>query len=384
MKIYYKRENSLKTSEIFKIIEKTAPLSLAEPWDNSGLQVGSYNQEVSKILTCLDLTDKVVKEAIALQAGLIITHHPMFFESIKRINRSEYIGKIITALLKNNISVYTAHTNLDKAHGGLNDYVANVLGLQCLVPLVGDSARGGLYKVVAFVPKTHLEPVLDGLKALEASISFGNYKDCTFRCEGTGTFTPLSTAEPFIGEQGCFTEVQEIKIEMTVQAYQLYETINKIKQSHPYEEAVIDVYSLEDSYLPSFHGFGRVGYLKEATAYSEFITYIKKQLDLHTLRECGEPPLTVHKVAICTGSGSDLMMTAKKQGADLYITGDLKHHDAQKAYENGICILDCGHYGTEKFASEVLLRILKKDKLFVEKGIEVIPFNKNIDFIKRI
>jgi dinuclear metal center YbgI/SA1388 family protein len=374
----------LRTAEIFKIIEETAPLSLAETWDNPGLQLGSYTDEVSRIVTCLDLTDKVIKEAIASKAELILTHHPMFFEGLKRIDRDRYTGKMIQMLLQNSISVYAAHTNLDKAHGGLNDYVGNLLGLKELTPLLPEKKTAGYYKVVTFVPKTHLQNILSGIQSLDPPLLLGDYKDCTFRNEGIGTFTPLEKAQPFIGEHHRFTEVEEIKIETMVRRDQLEAALIAIKENHPYEEAVIDVFPLENRHLASTQGLGRIGKLKESMIYSQFISFLKERMGLQVIRECGPAPAKVRKVALCTGSGSSLMLASLKQGADLYITGDMKHHDAQRAYENGICVLDCGHYGTEKFASEVLSQILKKDKMFLEKGIEVISSHRNADFFNII
>jgi len=378
------RGQSLKTADIFKIIEKAAPLSLAEIWDNSGLQLGSYKDEVTKVITCLDLTDDIVKEAIAFKAELIVTHHPMFFEGIKTLDRDQYTGHMVALLLENKISVYAAHTNLDKAYGGLNDYVANLLDLKDLMPLLPEHKTTEFYKLVTFVPKTHLQNILESFKTLDPPLLTGQYKDCTYRCDGIGTFTPLDHADPFIGEHHAFTEVEEVKIEAMVQRDQLERAIDRIQQNHPYEEAVIDVYSLENRHLPSIHGLGRIGHLEESMTYPQFIAFLKERMDLQIIRECGQPPSTVSKVALCTGSGSDLMFTSFKHGANVYITGDMKHHDAQKAYENGICVLDCGHYGTEKFAPEVLSQILKKDKIFLEKGIEIISSHRNTDFFNII
>lgn len=367
----------MKTSQIFKIIEDTAPLYLAEKWDNCGLQVGSYKQKVSKILLTLDVTPAVVNEAIEKKVDLIISHHPFIFNGLKKIWLEDQKGKMIAQLLSNNITLYSAHTNLDKANLGLNDYIAKKIQISEALPLEPEEEK--LYKIAIYVPVDYTEKIVNVLGESGAGF-IGNYSHCTYRTMGKGTFKPLKGTNPFIGEEGEFATVEENRIETIVDGRMVKSLIKKIKTAHPYEEMAYDLFPLENGKLIMKHGLGKIGILEKPMVPIDFINHVKTSLNLEHVRVAGKPPKKISRVALCTGSGAEFMGVAKVRKADVYITGDLKYHEAQRAYENNLWVIDAGHFGSEKMVVDLLKELI--DKQIEKDQIETIISTKNEDFMR--
>lgn len=252
---------AIKLSEIINGLEKIAPKSLAEAWDNVGLQMGSSNQEIRKILLTLDVTKEVVKEAIDQDVDLILSHHPFIFKGLRTLSLDTKKGRLIKNLIENDIAIYVAHTNLDKAEFGLNDYVAKKLGLR---------------DIVSLVPEEDLK---------------------------------------------------------------------------------------ED------HGLGKIGDLERPLSADEWIAVVKENLAIEDLYGAGQVSQKIKKVALCTGSGSDLMGNAKFKKADVFITGDMKYHDGQRAEELGLWVINAGHFGTEKWVSACFAEILQNQ---LDKGCPIL------------
>lgn len=349
---------AVKCSEIIKVIEKVAPRNLAESWDNVGLQIGSYHKKVENVLLTLDVTETVVAEAVKKNADMIIAHHPFIFGGLKSVCTDELKGRIVAELIKNDISLYVAHTNLDKAELGLSDYVAQALGIDDRQVLEASDADQ-LYKIVVYVPVEDTEKITEVMG--EAGAGFiGNYSHCTYRSIGSGTFKPLEGTTPSIGEVGKIETVKEDRVETIIDGKMIKSLIQQLKKVHPYEEMAYDLYPLENGKLLNQNGLGKIGYLKEAMTPEFFIDHVKKSLKLEHIRAAGKVPNKIKKIALCTGSGSEFIGLAKVKKADVYITGDLKYHEAQRATENNLWVIDAGHFGTEKMVVNLLEKLLKE------------------------
>lgn len=364
--------DKLTHGEIFKWMEDWAPKHLAYDWDRIGLQVGNYNDPVKNILVTLDVTIDVVQEAIEKNVNLIIAHHPMLFRAVQSINTQTSQGKLLQKLLKHNITVYAAHTNLDIADGGVNDVLANLLQLKDTKPFV-DVNHQSLYKIVVFVPESHAEDVRHALSSGGAG-HIGNYSHCTFQSKGEGTFKPLKGTNPFIGTQGKIEYVQEYKIESIVPENKLQKSLEKMIAAHPYEEVAYDVYPLQNN-GDSF-GLGRIGKLPKKLTLANLIHDVKNAFHLDHLRVTGELEKQIHQVAIIGGSGEKYIHSAKQSRADVLITGDVTFHQAQIAQQIGLAIIDAGHY-IEHLAMETVQQYLQ-NKL-TRKSIHVYRSTINTD-----
>ena len=360
--------------DIAGAIERYAPVSLQESWDNCGLQVGSMSGTVSRVLTALDVTAEVVAEAIEKQVQCIVSHHPMIFKGVKSINLGTMQGKMIGDLLQHGIHVYSAHTNLDVARGGLNDEVANRLGLQTIKGLV-ETGREATYKVAVYVPASHSEQVRQAMGDAGAG-HIGAYSHCSFSVTGEGRFLPLEGTNPYIGHVGTVETVQEERIETVVPKKLLGKVLAAMEAAHPYEEIAYDVVALENAY--EAHYIGRIGNLSQPLLIQELKEVLQSVFPHSQLRWGGAKVEHIQRIALCTGSGAEFIKAAAKQYADLYITGDVKYHDMQLAKELGILVVDAGHYGTEYMSQTILKRYLAE--AFTEEEVEVIESEVQKDF----
>ncbi|QEK12340.1 Nif3-like dinuclear metal center hexameric protein [Crassaminicella thermophila] len=345
-----------KLSRVINIIETIAPPYLAENWDNVGFQIGDYNKNVNRILVCLEVTQKVIDEAITKNIDMIICHHPLIFKAIKNVRTNNEIGNMIYRLIKHDIVLYCVHTNLDIVYGGTNDVLAELLNIVDTQPLIKID-KEKYYKLVVYVPKSHVEDVRDAICSAEAG-HIGNYSYCTFQTEGIGTFKPLEGTNPFIGSKGKIEKVSEYKLETIVAKEKLNNAIKKMLEAHPYEEVAYDIIPLYNQ--TDKHGLGRVGKLMKPMTLSVFCEEIKSKLKMKSIRFVGDINKKIQKIGLCTGSGAEFIYDAYKKGCDCYITGDVKYHDAQYAIGLGIAVIDAGHFETENLVCEPLLNNLKK------------------------
>lgn len=359
----------MKCNDIIEFMNEISPEHLAQEWDNVGLLVGERSAEVKKILVALDCINGVVDEAININADMIITHHPLIFKGIKKINSDTEIGKRILKLIKSGISLYSAHTNLDIADGGTNDFLCGILGIKNTSVLY-ETGSEKLKTIIVFVPKDYAEKVR--LAMCEAGAGYiGNYSDCTFSSEGVGTFTPRENTKPFIGEKFKTERVSEIRIETIVKEKDVDRIISAMKKVHPYEEVAFDVYDVCVKH--NVYGLGRMGELKEETLFSDFAVTVKEALGLSNMRVMGSLDKKIKKVALCTGSGMEFFDTALKKKADLYITADIKFHEAQRILENDICVIDATHYASENIIVKNIQKRLS------EKFQEVCVVSSEVD-----
>ncbi len=339
----------VKVRDLICLLESYAPPRLAESWDNVGLLAGSPESIVDKVLLTLDVTPDVVKKAVGEKAQLIISHHPLLFSPVKSLAQTGWQNKMLAELIKNDIAVYSAHTNLDIAEGGVNDVLAAKLSLNNVGNLYL-TQKEQLRKIAVFVPVSHAEQVACAMTEAGAG-HIGKYSGCTFQAKGTGTFRPLAGASPFIGEAGRLERVEEVKIETVVTQECQQSVLAAMLATHPYEEVAYDMYSLLNSVGET--SLGRIGELAEEMTVREFAAFARNALYLPGIRyaDAGKP---VKKVAVCGGAGGDLVKEALVAGADVLLTGDVKYHAAQEATFAGLSIVDAGHQGTERHIMPVL------------------------------
>jgi len=332
-----------RVSDIVGIINVLAPFSSAEEWDNVGLQVGDPAAFADKIMVALDAGGPAVEAAVNSQCRLLLTHHPMIFRPLKRLSAAEPLGRLLSLAIGNDLAVISLHTNFDLARGGVNDLLAARLGLINCEPLKKTSTEE-LVKLSVFVPKGHEEQVMEALFPVCGAI--GNYRDCSFRAEGIGTFRPLEGSEPFLGVIGRREHVGESRIEVLLRKRDMNAAVKALRAAHPYEEPAFDLYPLLNK--GDAAGLGRIGELSQAVPLAEFTVRMKQSLGLHGARFVGDADRPVRKVAVCGGSGASLWREAVARGADVLVTGDIKYHEARDAEEQGIALVDAGHFATDR------------------------------------
>ena len=333
-------------------IEKFAPLAYQESYDNCGLLTGNKEQEISGAILCLDCTEAVVAEAIQKKCNLIIAHHPIIFDGLKKLNGNNYVERTIIKAIQNNIAIYACHTNLDNVKLGVNKKIANKLGLvntQILAP-----KKSLLKKLVTFVPATHLALVQESLFNAGAG-NIGNYDSCSYVLEGTGSFRGNENSNPFIGEKGKLSLEKESRLEVIFETIKESQIISTLKQNHPYEEVAYDIYQLENTYQNI--GSGMVGELETPVPEIEFLERLKSVFLLKLIKHTPLLNKSIKKVALCGGSGSFLLKNAINSKSDIYISSDFKYHEFFDA-ENQILVADIGHYESEQFTPEIFYEII--------------------------
>lgn len=344
----------MRIKEILQTIESTAPLSLQESYDNSGLLTGQPNDEAKGALITLDVTESIIDEAIILGYNLVIAHHPVIFKALKKINGASEVERCIIKAIRNDIALYAAHTNLDNSLKGVNAILCEKLGIvrtSILRPL-----EGIMKKLVVFVPVSHADKVREAIFEAGAG-QIGNYDFCSFNVNGTGTFRANENADPFVGKAGLVHNEPEVRIETIVPSHAEHKVLSAMLAAHPYEEVAWDSYSLTNA-IADF-GAGMIGYLENETDETAFLKVIRQVLGTACVKYSPLTGRKISKVAVCGGSGNFLIQDAMSAGADVFITGELKYHDYFLA-EGRILLVEAGHYETEQFTKELLNRVLKE------------------------
>ncbi|MCT4615544.1 MAG: Nif3-like dinuclear metal center hexameric protein [Marinifilaceae bacterium] len=344
----------IKLSEIIKEIEDFANPSLQESYDNSGLIVGDRNMMINAALISLDITEELIDEAIEKSCNLIISHHPIVFGGLKRFTGSNSVQKIIMKAIKNDIAIYSAHTNIDSVMGGVSDRMAQMLGL--VNKRILSPNKESIYKVSVFVPEDHLDIVASKMFEKGAG-KIGKYDSCAFYSKGKGSFRALEGADPYVGELNKLHYENETKIECICSETKLSSVIKAMKQSHPYEEVAYDIIKTEQKNPDT--GFGIVGDLPNEMDSMDFLKKIKTDLQTDCVRYTKLVKNKIKRVALCGGSGSSLLRDAIASKADVFITGDFKYHDFFNA-ENRIIIADIGHFESEQFTTDIFYEIVTK------------------------
>jgi len=342
----------MKVKNLLNNLDKIAPFFLQESFDNSGIQFADLEATVTKILLSLDVTQGVLDEAIENKANLIIAHHPLLFSPLKQITRQK--NPLLYQVITGQRNLLAMHTNYDLAEGGLNDHVANLLGIKKISPLQGSSEK--VFKFAVYVPVKHADKVSRAIFGAGAG-KIGKYTETSFNISGKGTFKPMEGTNPFIGKIGEKETVREIKIETVTAERDLESVEQAMKDAHPYEEPAYDIYELKTK--PSY-GVGIFGEIAKEVDISKFSLEVKNRLQARYIRLIKSNNRKIRKVALCTGSGGSLLEQVNNKNADLYITGDITYHTALRAKELGLNVLDVEHFDTEKFFVEALYEQLIK------------------------
>lgn len=331
-------------------LDRFAPPALAADWDNVGLLFGDGAAEVRRLVTCLTVTPAVVAEAVAEQADLIVTHHPILFRGAKRLSTASNDGRLLWPLARAGIAVYSPHTAFDNTAGGINDALARKLGLTNVAPL---RRRDGerRCKVVVFVPDADLSKVSDAMFAAGAGV-IGQYEQCSFRLAGTGTFFGTEGANPTVGEKGRREDVSEWRLEVVCPEAILAGVLAAMRSAHSYEEPAFDVYPLKP--LPGAVGEGRIGELPAAIALRELAGAVKRELRAGAVQVVGDGGRAVRRVAVACGAAGEFLADAVRAKADVFLTGEMRFHDYLSAEAQGVALLLPGHYATERPAVEEL------------------------------
>lgn len=355
----------ISVQDIIAEMERIAPAWLAEDGDRIGLQVGSPGSEARTVCVCVDPSPKALGAALDRKAGLIIAHHPLIYHPLASLTGQDFVSAAVIRLVQAGAALFVAHTNLDSAPGGVNDCLAAALGLadtELMVP----RRQEQFYKIAVFVPEEALEAVRNAMADAGAGV-IGEYSHCSFRVSGTGSFLPSGKAKPYTGEPGRLEEVPELRLEMLCAGTRKDAVVEAMAAAHPYEEAAFDVYPLANE--PVRYGFGRVGGLAEPVKLADFAERVRAALLPACLKVAGDPERMVKRVAALGGGGSQAYTDALRCGADVYVTGDTRHHDVLAAEAEGMAVIDAGHFETERPGMLDLARRLK-DR-FSGHGIDV-------------
>ena len=343
----------MKIKEITSAIEAVAPLYLQEGWDNAGMQVGDVDREVTGVLLCTDVREETIDEAIERGMNMIISHHPLLFRGLKKIVGRSYQERVVARAIKHDIAIYCAHTNMDSAVGGVNFKMAEKLGLKNVGVL--DPQQGTLRKLVVFVPVEAATDVEHAMCDAGAG-RLGNYDNCSYLMSGEGHYRALDGAEPWSGEVGEIHHEPEIRVEVLVHNSLCSRVVAAMLKAHPYEEPAFDIIALENG--DKYAGLGVIGETEPQDA-CDFLEKVKTAFEVKSLRYSGNLNRKVKIVAMCGGAGSEFIGTAMSQGADVYITGDMKYHEFQ-GHEDQIILVDIGHYESEHYTKEIFYDIIQK------------------------
>ncbi len=340
--------------EVTAVLEELAPLDYAEDFDNVGLLVGSYTQEVSGILVTLDTLENVVDEAIANNCNLIISFHPIIFSGLKRIIGSSYVERVVIKAIQNNIAIYSMHTALDNSKEGVNAKICEVLGIEnpeILIP-----QKSTIKKLTTYVPLKATEQLKNALFEAGAG-NIGNYGNCSFTSKGIGSFKADKHAKPTMGTIGEMHFEEEAQINITFSLSVEKEVMNALFNNHPYEEVAYEVITLENANQNI--GMGMIGTLKKPIGENDFLKLVKEKMSASGIRHSKLLNKNIEKVAVLGGSGAFAIQAAKAAGADIFITADVKYHQFYEA-DNKMVIADIGHFETEQFTKNLLVDYLTK------------------------
>jgi dinuclear metal center YbgI/SA1388 family protein len=344
----------LTVAAVIEYLERFAPPHLAADWDNVGLLLGDRGARVQRVMTCLTVTPEVAAEAVESKARLIVTHHPVLFRAVKRLTTANPEGRMLLALIRAGVAVYSPHTAFDNTAGGINDALARRLGLADVTAL---RRREGprQCKVVVFVPDSDLGRVSDAMFSAGAG-HIGQYSECSFRLAGTGTFFGSDEANPTVGQKGRREEVSEWRLEAVCPDDKVEQVVNALRRAHSYEEPAYDVYPLRPTRTPA--GEGRLG--KRKTTLGELAQAVKAAVSAAAVQAVGDPAQAVERVAVVCGAGGEFLHDALRTRADVLVTGELRFHDYLTAQAQGLALLLPGHYATERFGVEELAGRLKE------------------------
>jgi dinuclear metal center YbgI/SA1388 family protein len=344
----------MRLRDFLDVMEKVAPTRYAESWDNVGLLVGDPEQQVSQALLAIDYTREVAEERARLGCELVVAYHPPIFTAMKRITA----GGVAFDAARAGVAIYSPHTALDVADGGTNDVLCDLLGVHKRWPLKLAETKANQYKLVTFVPEDAVERVSAALFEAGAG-RIGKYSSCSFRSTGTGTFFGEEGTNPAVGQSGKLERAAEVRVETVVPIARIANLIKALQEAHPYEEPAFDLNQLAAP--PEGLGIGRVGEFDGAVERKELFERIKNGLGIGHLLVAGPESGKVKRIATCAGACGDLLNDAMGQKVDLYLTGEMRHHDAIKAAAAGVTVVCTLHSNSERATLTRLKARLEKE-----------------------
>ncbi|MCE7700165.1 MAG: Nif3-like dinuclear metal center hexameric protein [Methanobacterium paludis] len=365
-------ENWINGRLLIDQFEEWVPKKLAFEGDRIGLLIGTLDKKVRKVMVTLDVLENVADEAAEKQVDLIVAHHPVIFHPLKTVQSDFGQGKIVTKCVKNDIAVYAAHTNLDIADGGVNDMLADALGLD-QTGILKPTYSEPLFKLVVYVPEQYIPAVRKAIGDAGAG-AIGHYSHCSFTAKGTGTFLPGRKTNPFIGTPGKLEETQEGRLETIVPEHILNNVIQKMLAAHPYEEVAYDLFPMKNQGVQ--YGLGRIARLAKPVRFRDYCAEVKEKLNLEGLRAVGNLDDEIQTVAVSGGDGNSLIPYAGERGADVLISGDIYYHTAHDALLSGLKVIDAGHYiesvmkqGVQRFLQKVVDRASSDTEIIVSESV---------------
>ncbi|GAA4271111.1 Nif3-like dinuclear metal center hexameric protein [Aquimarina gracilis] len=344
----------MQIKEVIQHLEALAPTTYAEGFDNVGLLVGDPDTKVTGILVTLDTLEIVVEEAIENNCNLIVSFHPIVFKGIKKFNGNNYVERVVMKAIKNDIAIFAIHTALDNALNGVNDMICEQLGLtdrKILIP-----QNGNIKKLTTFAPIAEAETLRSKLFDAGAG-TIGNYDNCSFSTDGTGTFRAQEHANPTIGKIGKIHHEKETQIQITYPKHKEKNILKALFENHSYEEVAYEIITLENQNQNI--GMGMIGELPEPMNELDFLKHIKNVFKTGCVRYSELLDKPIRRVAVLGGSGSFAIKNAIQAGADVFITADLKYHQFYEA-EKQLLLADIGHYESEQYTKNLIVTYLRK------------------------
>ena len=351
---FIKPSKNMKIKELINEIETWAPLTYAESFDNVGLLVGDKEAKISGVLITHDTLENVIDEAISKKMNFIISFHPIVFSGMKSLTGENYVERVVMKAIKYDIAIYALHTALDNQYFGISGILANKLGLQNQKVLMPQAKT--LLQLVTYVPINDAEKVRQSLFDAGAG-QIGNYSECSYNIEGEGTYKPNDKANPYLGKSGERHSEKELRISVVFAKHLQSKILQKLFEIHPYEEVAYELFTIENNNQEI--GLGIIGELQNAVEEQTYLNYLKEKLNLLCIRHSNLCQKPIKKVAVLGGSGSFAIETAKRLGADVYITSDIKYHEFYQG-ENQMIITDIGHYESEQYTKQFLFEQLTK------------------------
>lgn len=338
--------------ELLSLIDELAPPGYAASWDNCGLQCGNPEDFTSGVMIAVNPSLAVAEAAEKSGANLLITHHPLLFKPTKRLDFRLEPGRTLQRLIRAGITCFAAHTNLDAT--ACNHHLARLLELP-LEKVLHLEGTVPWYRLGVMVPPDSAMELQAALWAAGAG-SLGSYDRASFMIEGTGTFRPLLGSDPFEGTPWQLQRTPETRMEFLVPARVRHAVLAALHQTHPYEMPAYDLIQLANG--GEAYGVGLWGELPEPLKVRELADRLRDKLGPRSLRLVGDSKREVTRVALCTGSGGDLLDAAARHGVDCFITGEMRYHTALEAMERGITVLEAGHQATEQPVIDLLVDYL--------------------------
>lgn len=370
-------------ADILAVLDKLAPPSLAESWDNVGLLLGDSEARTSGAVVSTDLSDEAVQLATQKGYRLIVVHHPVIFPRQKGIARlvhsstkRDSLQSLMIECIRRGISVAAAHTNFDRCSIEVSRSVARGIGFQ---PIGRVFEEGGepIKKLVVFVPHSHTEAVRVALSQAGAG-HIGRYDSCSFETRGLGTFRGLEGTRPVIGKPFKIESVQESRLEMVFPAGRKSQILKALRASHPYEEIAYDLISLEQS--PSSEGlvngvgYGVYGDFKTKLPLARVLARVKRTFRVR--RALVTPASSVSRraviqakrVAFTPGKGTSFVSSVRSLGCDLFVTGEVGYHAALDLARSGVSVIELGHRESEMFFAPTIAAWLKASGIDAAMG----------------